>query len=51
MTELTAALQPELRLSAPFTITVYDEDFDEDRTVVELEDFDTDKVKIQLIEL
>ena len=51
MAELTAALQAELRLSAPFTITVYDEDFDEDRTVVELEDFDTDKAKVQLTEL
>eukprot|EP01044_Picomonas_judraskeda_P025029 COSAG03_NODE_7113_length_961_cov_1.559165_1_plen_94_part_00 len=51
MPELTAVLQAESKLSAPFTITVYDEDFNDDRAVIELEDLDTDKAKIQLIEL
>ena len=50
MAELTAVLQAELRLSVSFTIMMYDSDFDEDRAVVELEDFDTDKAKIKLIE-
>ena len=50
MSELSTHLQAELRLSTSFSIFVHDEDFDEERMIVELEDFDNDKAKIRLVE-
>ena len=49
--ELTSALQASLGLSQPFAVVVHDEDFDEDRVIAELEDIETDKAKVQLVEL
>ena len=49
--ELTSALQASLGLSQPFAIVIHDEDFDEDRMIADLEDIETDKAKIQLVEL
>ena len=53
MDELTSALQASLRLGADesFAIVIHDDDFEEDRTVVDLDDLDTDKAKIQLLKL
>ena len=50
VSELSTQLQAELRLSTSFCIFVHDEDFDEERMIVELEDFDNDKAKIRLVE-
>ena len=49
--ELTSALQASLGLSQPFAVVIHDEDFDEDRIIAALEDIETDKAKIQLVEL
>lgn len=50
VSELSTHLQAELRLSTSFSIFVHDEDFDEERMILELEDFDKDKAKIRLVE-
>jgi titin len=49
--ELTSALQQSLGLTQRFAIVIHDEDFDEDRMIADLEDIETDKAKIQLVEL
>ena len=47
--ELMMELQQALGITERFAIIIYDEDFDEDRMIADLDDIETDKAKIQLV--
>ena len=48
--QLTSAIQVALGLTKDFSILLYDEDFEEHRSIVDLDEFDTDKAKVQLVD-